>query len=97
MPMTIEKQQLLEKNGMKLVPLWQFIIALIILLVSLGVAYGVGTQRVSENEKKINELELWKEHHNDFASEAMIALEKRLTSMETKLDYLVKENEKLKK
>ena len=88
--MTTETKQALEQKGIKLVPLYQLVWMVAIMLISIGVSYGIGITRVAQVERETSELKKWKNEHIHEVNEIRISLEQRLSSMEAKLDWLVK-------
>jgi hypothetical protein len=72
---------------------------LIVVLIALGITFGINSSQIGENEQDIENIRVWQSKHEDFAfnegrriEDRFDELERLLTQVLTRLDYLVPES-----
>jgi uncharacterized protein involved in cysteine biosynthesis len=88
--MTTEVKSELKKNGFVVIQSSYYLIGIFVLVI--GIAIGVGKTLESQNDiaDKVEKLDVWKLNHEKESTQIRIDLERRLSSMEQKLDWLIK-------
>lgn len=71
-----------DSNGYNLVKGWQLALSIILILVGIGVTYGVASSSVADLSVRVTKIEAWRDGHTEAEHQARITLEKKLTEIQ---------------
>ena len=71
-----------ETNGYNLIKGWQLALSIILILVGIGVTYGVATSNIGNLETRVGKIEIWKDTHNKDVELIRLEMERKLTEIQ---------------
>ena len=87
--MTQEIKRELKKEGFTVVQTSYWIIGIIVILIGLGVNFGMTMKRIDSLESRMDKIDKWKEKHIDWGEQTKSTFEKQLYELQINLKVLM--------
>lgn len=87
--MTTEIKKELKSNGFTVIQTSYWIIGILVIVVGLGINFGMSMKRIDTLESKVQDIEIWKENHIDWSGAASKAYQRQLHEIQLNLKVLM--------
>lgn len=87
--MTQQMKQELKKEGFTVIQTSYWVVGILVIIIGLGVNFGMSMKRIDTLESKVQDIEIWKENHIDWSGTASKAYQRQLHEIQLNLKVLM--------